>query len=144
MTPPPARSRPVLLQLLVFAGVGGALNIVYAALYVVLRTFWNAQWANAVALVLSTMIGTWSHRRVTFGVRGTARTVSHQSLGLVLLVFGLAVTAGSLWLLDSTVEDPSRAAELLVLAAANIGVGLVRFATFRWAMVPVAAAADRG
>ena len=140
MTPPTGNGqesrRPVLLQLLVFAGVGGALNLVYAALYVALRTVTNAQWANAIALVLSTIIGTWSHRRVTFGVRGSARTVTHQSIGIALLVFGLAVTAGSLWLLEVSADEPSRLAELLVLAAANLGVGLVRFTIFRFVMVP--------
>jgi hypothetical protein len=54
----------------------------------------------------------------------------------VLLGFSLAVTAGSLWLLEASVTAPSRASELLVLAAANLGVGLVRFTAFRVAMVP--------
>lgn len=129
--------RPVLVQLVVFAGVGGVFNVVYALMYLVLRLWMGAQWANAIALVLSTILGTWGHRRVTFGVRGTARTVPHQTLGLALLVFGLAVTAGSLWLLEASVERPSRVAELLVLATANLGVGLVRFLLFRLAMVPV-------
>lgn len=128
--------RAVILQLVVFAGVGGVFNVIYGVLYLVLREGLSAQWANAVALVLSTLAGTWGHRRVTFGVRGRARTVSHQTLGLVLLGFGLAVTAGALWVLEASVEQPSRLAELLVLAAANLGVGLVRFATFRVAMVP--------
>ena len=139
MAPPATaseRKTPVLLQLLVFAGVGGLFNVVYALLYLALRVVLSAQWANAVALVLSTVAGTWGHRRITFGVRGAARTVSHQSLGLALLVFGLAVTAGSLWVLQASVEDPSRLAELLVLAGANLGVGLVRFGVFRLAMVP--------
>lgn len=124
------------MQLVVFAGVGGLSNVLYILLYLVLRAWLDAQGANAIALVLSTIAATAGHRRVTFGVRGTARTVSHQTLGLVLLVFGLAVTAGSLALLDSSVAEPSRLAELAVLAAANLGVGLVRFAAFRWAMVP--------
>ena len=128
--------RPVLLQLVVFAGVGGVFNVVYALLYLALRVVMSAQWANAISLVLSTILGTWGHRRVTFGVRGPDRTVSHQSLGLALLAFGLGVTAGSLWLLQVTVAEPSRLAELAVLAAANLGVGLVRFALFRLAMVP--------
>jgi putative flippase GtrA len=128
--------RPILLQLVVFATVGGFFNIVYGGLYIALRQGLDAQWANAVALILSTIAGTWGHRRVTFGVQGREGTVTHQSLGLGLLGFGLAVTAGSLWALDAAVEEPSRRAELIVLAAANIGVGLVRFATFRWAMVP--------
>jgi putative flippase GtrA len=128
--------RAVLLQLVVFAGVGGVFNVLYGGLFWVLREGLSAQWANAVALVLSTLAGTWGHRRVTFGVRGRAGTVSHQTLGLAMLAFGLAVTAGSLWVLHATVEQPSRLAELLVLAVANLGVGLVRFAAFRSAMVP--------
>jgi len=134
----PARgsTRALLLQLVVFAGVGGFFNIVYALIYVALREGLDAQWANAVALVVSTVLGTLGHRRVTFGVRGSAGTVAHQVLGLVLLGFGLVVTAGSLWLLDATVDQPSRLSELVVLAAANLAVGLVRFAAFRAAMLP--------
>ncbi len=131
--------KALLLQLVVFAGVGGVFNVVYAVLYIVLRELMDPQPANALALVASTIVGTWGHRRVTFGVRGRARTVPHQVLGLALLAFSLAVTAGSLWLLALTVEDPSRLAELAVLAAANLGVGLVRFALFRGAMVPAEA-----
>ena len=131
--------KALLLQLVVFAGVGGVFNVVYAVLYIVLRELMDPQPANALALVASTIVGTWGHRRVTFGVRGRARTVPHQVLGLALLAFSLAVTAGSLWVLALTVEDPSRLAELAVLAAANLGVGLVRFALFRGAMVPAEA-----
>ncbi len=131
--------KALLLQLVVFAGVGGVFNVVYAVLYLVLRELMDPQPANALALVASTIVGTWGHRRVTFGVRGRARTVPHQVLGLALLAFSLAVTAGSLWVLALTVEDPSRLAELAVLAAANLGVGLVRFALFRVAMVPAEA-----
>jgi putative flippase GtrA len=123
-------------QLVVFAGVGGVFNVVYALLYVALREPFDAQWANALSLVLSTILGTLGHRRVTFGVRGSARTVAHQVLGLALLGFSLAVTAASLWLLEIGVEEPSRLQELLVLGAANLGVGLVRFTAFRVAMVP--------
>jgi putative flippase GtrA len=126
----------MLLQLLVFASVGALFNVVYAGMYLGFRTFLDAQWANAVALILSTVAGTAGHRRVTFGVRGPSRAVSHQVLGLALLLFGLAVTAGLLWVLEVSVEDPTRLAELAVLAAANLGVGLVRFVVFRVAMVP--------
>ncbi len=140
MTAPPTTARthrrPVLLQLVIFAGVGGVFNVVYVMLYLAFRTFMGAQPANALSLVLSTVAGTWGHRRVTFGVRGTARTVTHQTLGLALLVFGLAVTAASLWLLEAAVDTPTRVAELVVLAAANLGVGLVRFGLFRLVMVP--------
>jgi hypothetical protein len=62
--------------------------------------------------------------------------VPHQTLGLALLAFGLAVTAGALWILELSVDEPTRLSEVLVLAAANVGVGLVRFGAFRVAMVP--------
>ena len=130
-----ARWRAIVLQLVVFACVGGAFNVLYGLLYVALRTELSAQPANAVALVVSTIAGTWGHRRITFGVRGPERTVQHQVLGLALLGFSLAVTAGSLWVLEATVDGPSRTQEVAVLVAANLGTGLVRFAVFRVVMV---------
>ena len=130
-----ARRRSVFVQLVVFASVGAAFNVLYGLLYLVLREQLSAQPANALALILSTIAGTFGHRYVTFGVRGTDRTVQHQALGLALLGFSLAVTAGSLWLLDTTVAEPSRRQELVVLIAANLGTGLVRFFSFRLAMV---------
>ncbi len=129
------RANP-LLQLVLFATVGGLFNVLYGLLYVLLRNLLDAQWANAIALVASTIAGTAGHRRLTFGVRGPARAVQHQGLGLGLLGFSLAVTAGSLWLLYALEDSPSRLAELAVLAAANLGVGLVRFIAFRVSMVP--------
>lgn len=132
----PARGqgRPVLLELVVYATVGGALNIVYLLMYVVARELTGPQPANAVALVGSTVVGTFAHRRVTFGVRSNHRTVLHQTLGMVMLLVGLAVTAGSLFALEVLVDRPTRLDELVVLAAANLGVGLARFLVFRSVM----------
>lgn len=137
----PARSRRPLVQLVVFAAVGAAFNVFYALVYLLLREGLDAQPANALALVVSTVAGTWGHRRVTFGVRGRRRTVRHQVLGLVLLGFSLVVTAGSLAALAASTDDPSRTSEIVVLAAANLGVGLVRFGVFRAVMVPTEPAA---
>ena len=106
-----ADRRPVLVQLVVFASVGAAFNVLYGLLYLVLREQLSAQPANALALILSTIAGTFGHRYITFGVRGTDRTVQHQALGLALLGFSLAVTAGSLWRwLDTRLQSPSRRA----------------------------------
>jgi putative flippase GtrA len=89
-----SRTWALLKQLVVFAGVGGVFNVVYVLLYLALRTGLDAQWANALALIGSTVLGTSGHRRVTFGVRGTANTVQHQALGLTMLGISLVVTAG--------------------------------------------------
>ena len=139
-----ARRRPVLVQLVVFASVGAAFNVLYGLLYLVLREQLSAQPANALALILSTIAGTFGHRYITFGVRGTDRTVQHQALGLALLGFSLAVTAGSLWLLEAIVAQPTRQQEVVVLVAANLGTGLVRFFLFRLAMVGRRRAVDSG
>jgi putative flippase GtrA len=140
----PDKMKALVRQLIVFAGVGAVFTVVYALLYVLLRQWLSAQWSNGLALVLSTITGTWGHRRITFGVRSRTRTVPHQTLGLALLAFGLAVTAGSLELLEVSVAEPSRLSELLVLAAANLGVGLVRFGAFRVAMVPHRNSSSKG
>ena len=126
--------RHVVVELAVYAAVGGVLNVVYLAMYLACRELADPQPANAIALVGSTIVGTFAHRRFTFGVRSNARTLLHQTLGMVMLVFGLAVTAGSLLALEVAVEEPSRLDELWVLAAANLGVGLARFAAFRAVM----------
>ena len=139
-----ARRRPVFVQLVVFASVGAAFNVLYGLLYLVLREQLSAQPANALALILSTIAGTFGHRYITFGVRGTDRTVQHQTLGLALLGFSLAVTAVSLWLLDTLVAQPSRLQEVVVLIAANLGTGLVRFFLFRVAMVGRRGAVEAG
>jgi putative flippase GtrA len=123
-------------QLVVFACVGGVLNVVYGLLYVVLRDPMGKQWSNAVTLIVTTIASTATNRWLTFGVRGPRKALRHQVLGFALLAFGLGVTAGSLWLLDATTTSPGAWAELAVLAAANLTVGLVRFVSFKVAMVP--------
>ena len=134
--PTAQQRRSPLVQLMVFACVGGLLNVLYGGAYLALRQVWDTQPANAVALVLSTLVGTWGHRRFTFGVHERAHTIGHQLLGVTLLVFTLAVTAVSLELLELVADDPGHAAEVAVLVAANLGCGLVRFTTFRVAMIP--------
>ena len=114
-----ARLKTLAVQLVVFATVGGLFNVFYGLLYVVLREGLAAQSANTIALVVSTIAGTWGHRRITFGVKGMARTVPHQALGLALLVFSLVVTAGSLWLLQASVEMLGRPLAVVFTAAAS-------------------------
>jgi putative flippase GtrA len=119
-----------------FSVIGIAFNVVYGLLYVALRGLLGPQWSNLVSLVASTVTDTATNRRVTFGVRNRATVVPHQSLGLVLLGLGLAVTSGSLWLLQAVAPDAGRLAELAVLGLANLLVGVVRFLSFRRWMRP--------
>lgn len=67
-------------------------------------------------------------------MRGPERAGRHQLQGLAVLGVGLALTSGSLLLLD-VLTRPDRAAELAVLIAANATA--VRFLLFRaWVFRP--------
>ena len=136
---PPGRGRrgSVWVQLVLFGGFGVVFNVLYGVLYLLLRLVLGPMWANAVALVLSTVSSTAANRRFTFEVRGPRHVVRHHSLGLTLLALGLGVTSGSLWLLEASTENPTRLAELAVLGLANLTVGLVRFTSFRIWMRPL-------
>jgi hypothetical protein len=68
-----ARWKTVLVQLVVFACVGGVFNLFYGLLYVLLRAKLSAQPANAIALVLSTTGASPSASVAWSGPRATRR-----------------------------------------------------------------------
>jgi len=114
-----------------FALIGVASTLAYAALYWVLRSGMSAQWANAVALMLTAVGNTAANRAITFGVRGRPDRLRHQAQGLVVFGVGLAVTAGALVALDALAPEASRPVELVVLTAANVLATLIRFLLYR-------------
>jgi putative flippase GtrA len=118
-------------QVVLFAMVGVCSTLAYAALYVLLRGTVGPFWANGAALVLTALGNTAANRRLTFGLRGRRHALRHQAQGLVVFAVGLAVTTGSLWLLDRLVGSPGHAAEVAVLTAANLFVTVMRFVAMR-------------
>jgi putative flippase GtrA len=118
-------------QVALFTVVGVMSTIAYALLYVLLRQGTSAQAANALALVLTAVANTAANRRLTFGVRGRERAVTHQVQGLVVLGCGLALTSGSLWLLHRASGSGHPLAEVVVLTAANLCVTVLRFVAMR-------------
>lgn len=118
-------------QLARFAVIGVVSTLAYALLYWVLRTGMGAQWANAVALLLTALGNTAANRLFTFGVRGRPGRLRHQAQGLVVFALGLAVTAGCLVGLEALAPQASRGVELVVLTAANVVATLLRFLLFR-------------
>jgi putative flippase GtrA len=123
--------RGVVGQLGRFALIGVASTVAYAALYWVVRSAMSAQWANAVALMLTAIANTAANRWFTFGVRGRPDRLRHQAQGLVVFGIGLAVTAGALMALDTLAPDAHRSVELVVLTAANVLATLIRFLLYR-------------
>jgi putative flippase GtrA len=132
-------------QLLRFGLIGVASTLAYLALYLLAREVMSAQWANALSLLVTAVANTAANRRLTFGVRGAAGRLRHQSQGLVVFALGLAVTSGSLFCLHRNAPHASRAVELAMLLTANVVATLVRFGLFRvWLFPDRAARPTRG
>jgi putative flippase GtrA len=118
-------------QLLRFGAVGVASTLAYLLLYAALRTGVSPQWANFTALLVTALANTAANRRLTFGVRGTDGAWRHQAQGLIVFGIGLALTSGSLALLDAVSDQPPQHLELVVLIAANLLATAVRFLMLR-------------
>ncbi|MFI1993140.1 glycosyltransferase [Actinoplanes sp. NPDC020271] len=118
-------------QLIRFAGVGVASTLAYLVLYALLRVGVGPQAANLIALLVTAVANTAANRRLTFGVSGKDGALRHQAQGLVVFGIGLALTSGSLALLDAASTQPSRFVELTVLVLANLIATAVRFLMMR-------------
>jgi putative flippase GtrA len=114
-----------------FVVVGVASTVAYVLLYLLLRGVLAAQAANALSLLITAVANTAANRRLTFGIRGRAHAARHQLRGLIAFGIGLAVTSGALVTLHAVTAQPSSAAEVAVLVAANLVATVVRFALYR-------------
>jgi putative flippase GtrA len=127
-------------QLVRFGLIGVASTLAYLMLYLIAREAMSAQWANGLALLVTAVANTAANRRLTFGVRGAAGRLRHQGQGLVVFGLGLAVTSGSLLVLQRSDPNAARSLELAVLVSANVVATLLRFCLFRTWLFPRRAA----
>lgn len=118
-------------QLVRFAVVGLLSTVAYLVLYLLLRSVIDAQAANLAALLATAIANTAANRRMTFGVRGSEKLITHHAGGLIAFGIGLGLTSGSLWLLHHSVTTPGRSAEVAVLVIANAISTVVRFLALR-------------
>ncbi|WP_448625142.1 glycosyltransferase [Geodermatophilus sp. URMC 64] len=124
-------------QLARFAVIGVLSTLAYLGIFVLLRGVVGAQAANLTALLLTAVANTAANRRITFGIRGGSGAAVHHAQGLVVFGLGLVLTSGSLAVLHAVAPGASRAAELLLLVAANAVATLLRFVLFRgWVFRP--------
>ena len=128
----PGAASAMLGQLVRFAVVGVASTVAYALLYLALQGTLGAQWANAVALLITAVANTAANRAFTFGVRGRRDAARHQLQGLLVFGVGLALTSGSLAALHRFAPGVSPHLELAVLVIANLVATLTRFIGLRW------------
>ncbi|WP_390890721.1 glycosyltransferase [Rhodococcus qingshengii] len=128
----PGVPRGMVGQLSRFAVVGVISTLAYALLYLALHSIMGAQWANAVALLVTAVFNTAANRAFTFGIRGSEGSARHQMQGLLVFGFGLLLTSGSLFVLDVMAPDASKHVELAVLVIANLVATVSRFIALRW------------
>ncbi|NUP74750.1 MAG: bifunctional glycosyltransferase family 2/GtrA family protein [Sinomonas sp.] len=124
------RKQSLFGQLVRFGAIGVASTLAYAALFILGRTFMDAQTANFAALLITAVANTAANRRFTFGVLGAERLTRHHLEGLIVFGIGWALTAGALaWMHSLT--SPGQWIELTVLTLANLAATAVKFLLFR-------------
>ena len=102
-----------------------------ALLFLAFRPEIGAQWANLVALAITTVGNTEFHRRVTFADR-TSRAGKRHLQDLVTFAFYAGYGSLVLAALDAVVTHPSAGQQTAALLAASFVGGVVRFAVLRW------------
>jgi putative flippase GtrA len=122
---------PLLVQLVRYALVGGMGTAVNAAVFLVLRTWWDAVPANLVALVVSTAVSTEVNRRFTFGGAIVHRWRTYVQNGGTVLFYAFYSSA-VLLLVGLLVDSPTAVQESVAVATASVLGGAARFLVLRY------------
>lgn len=117
-------------QLVRFALVGGAANVVYFALFVLLRPE-GLLTANLVAAAVSTALATELHRRVTFGAADRTNWLAAQWESGGIAIAGLLTSSAALAALNVAFPAASSALAAVYAIAVSAAVGGVRFLLLR-------------
>ncbi|MFC8303196.1 GtrA family protein [Specibacter sp. NPDC057265] len=127
------RRHPALLaQLRGFAVVAVVCTAISMALFAGLRPWLGTQWANAVSLVLCSVLNTTLNRRLTFKISSRRLWWRDQRRGLGVMALALVLTSGSLWLLHRINPEPPVVLELAVIVLGNVASALSRFVLLRY------------
>ena len=127
---------PVVRQLIRFSGVGVICTAASLGIYALLRPWLGAQLANAVALVLTSLLNTALNRRLTFKIAGQQRRTRDHLNGLVVIGVALVITGSSLGVLHwfnpaATVGDELVATTLSGFLATAVRFSMLRHWIFR-------------
>lgn len=114
-----------------FIVIGVVSTVAYLVLFLVFETAMPAVAANALALLVTAFGNTAANRRLTFAVRGAERLARDHVAGLAAFGIALAITSGSVWTLEFLAPGVEGAAELAVLAIANVLATVARFLLLR-------------
>jgi putative flippase GtrA len=122
---------PVLRQLLRFTGVGIICTASSLALYALLRPVAGPQLANAIALIVTSVMNTALNRRLTFKITGSRKRLQDHLSGLIVIGVALLITGGSLGVLHAFRPDATVTEELWTTTLSGFLATAVRFTLLR-------------
>ncbi len=125
-----SRFAPITRQAGFFTGIGLVSSVANAALYLLLRQWWNVETSTVVAVTATTLISTEANRRMTFAEARSSRAGLLVQTLLVILFYSTYNTA-TLWVLHQIVTTPSVRTESLALLIASTAGGTARFVLLR-------------
>lgn len=124
------RLAPVTRQAGFFTAIGLVSSVANAALYLLLRQWWDAETATVVAVTVTTLVSTEANRRMTFAEARTSRAgLIVQNLAVIL--FYCTYNTATLWVLHQIATAPSARTESLALLIASTAGGTARFVLMR-------------
>lgn len=122
---------PAVRQLLRFTGVGVICTATSLAIYALLRPWLDPQLANAVALILTSLMNTALNRRLTFKITGKRKRTQDHLSGVIVIGVALIITGGSLGVLHLLRPEATVTEELWTTTLSGFVATAVRFTLLR-------------
>lgn len=114
-----------------FTVVGVVCTAASIGLYALLRPSVGPQWANALALVSTSILNTALNRAATFRIQGGQGAARDHARGLLVMGIAWVITASSLALLHWLQPEATVTEELWTTTLAGFLATVVRFTLFR-------------
>ena len=126
-----SHARPLAVQLVRYAVIGGSSTALNAGLFLLLRPWLDAVPANLVALTVTTAVSTEANRRFAFGGATPHRLREWvQDIGTV--VFYAGYSSAVLLVLHLVDPGATPGQEAAAVAVASVAGGLTRFLVLRF------------
>ncbi|GAA3281207.1 GtrA family protein [Paenarthrobacter aurescens] len=118
-------------QLIRFTGVGIVCTASSLLIYALLRPWIDPQLANAVALIVTSLMNTALNRRLTFKITGRRKRAKDHLSGVIVIGIALIITGGSLGVLHLLRPEATVTEELWTTTLSGFAATAVRFTLLR-------------
>jgi putative flippase GtrA len=122
---------PAVRQLIRFTGVGVICTASSLALYALFRQWVDPQFANAAALIVTSVMNTALNRRLTFKIVSNRKRAQDHLNGLILIAIALVITGSSLGILHAVHPAATVSDELWTTTLSGFVATAVRFTLLR-------------